>query len=296
MGRWWLGGRQAAAGRRVPCGGPGRARAGAAWTRQGSVPGGIARSAARSPLPGEGSRQPPGTARSRRGRGSNRAAVPRGCRSGGRAAGAARRRRQQEQPRTARRSPAGAAHLQPPSPPVPGARCSVLAPRRGPAAAVAASSAPPVPPARRRTPAPSPAGAAAAGSAAFPGPGPRRAGRSPWLAPPSPSSQSARLFSMAPAARGRTLLPGSSALRAAASRVPRRPPPPAAAGGRGLQCGGARAHGSLPPAERSPAARFITYAGGIAPAAAGRGAEAGEGAERSGGRGGRGGAGGGGGN
>lgn len=161
----------------------------------------------------------------------------------------------------------------------PPARGGVRRPRHPPTFAVP-GSAPPLPPARRRAPDPSPAGATAPDS-----PGSRSLGPSPWLAPPSPSSQSARLFSMAPAARGRTLLPGSCERRApqpAAS--PRRPPPSPVGGGCSAEAPGAL--GSLLPAEPSPAAHFITYAGGIAPAAVGRGAaagrgEAGEGAERS---------------
>lgn len=73
--------------------------------------------------------------------------------------------------------------------------------------------------------------------------------------------------------------------RSAASRVPA--PPPAAAGGRGLQCGGARALGSLLPAEPSPVALTSSRMQEALPPPLwggeqrqGRG-EAGEGAERS---------------
>lgn len=178
-----------------------------------------------------------------------------------------------EQPRTARRSPAGPRTK---SRRRGRRRCCPPAPRWGPAAAAppasaAPGSAPPLPPARRRAPTPSPAGAVATGS---PGPGPR------FLTLASAA--------VAVLAVGQVVQHGAGcprphaaarelrAPRSAASRVPA--PPPAAAG-RGLQCGGARALGSVLPAEPSPAAHFITYAGGIAPAAVGRGAAAGGGRE-----------------
>lgn len=250
-----------AVGRGDPCGGPGRAGAGLVRRLAGVV-----REAA-GPAPqgrSEHSKQPP---HGRRLLGEPRTARPhsrfprlpqrrergRGCAE---APGAGASPHRPPQPR-------GAPGGEPPSRPV-----SVPVP---PACPGAGHPQPPLPPAPRRF-CPAPAPAPGPGRPAVPLVG-ADAGASPWLAPPSPSSQSVRLFSMAP-------VPRPLAAAGAGALAPQQPRPRAAprAGGRGLQCGGARAHGSrLLPAEPSPAARFITYAGGIAPAAAGRGGRGGAG-------------------
>lgn len=242
----WVGGSRGRGGGRVPAGVPGgqeRAGVAAAGGYPGEVrgrrPAGSPGAQPAAPAREEAPRQAPGTARPRRGRCSSRAAVSRGCRSGGSRAGAVRRRppreaaaagRQRERPRTARRSPAG------PSRPVP-----VLSARpwRGPAAAA--------PPNLRG---PRLRAASATRSAPSPRPQPGRGDRPGLPRFPVPRSLTLAGAAVAVLAVGQVVQHGAGcprphaaarelrAPRSAASRVPA--PPPAVAGGRGLQCGGAR--------------------------------------------------------